>query len=75
MRVHEIVFSEPDPSRRGLFRRLYARIETSFNGTYWMWRQVDENGYYLSEAEKAFGSEDEALNDAVFRFNGIAVAI
>jgi hypothetical protein len=73
--VHDIVITEPHPCRRGFFRRLYARVQTSYAGDYWIWRQIDENGLPLTDAEKAFDSEDAALNDAVRRLNGVAVAV
>jgi hypothetical protein len=73
--VHDIVITEPHPCRRGFFRRLYARIQTSNTGEYWVWRQIDENGLPLTDAERAFESEDAALNDAVRSLNGVAVAV
>ena len=75
MSVHDIMVQEPHPCRRGFFRRLYARIETANNGEYWFWRQIDELGYAISDAERAFVSEDEALDDAVRTLNGISVAL
>jgi hypothetical protein len=74
MSLHEIMISEPHPCRRGFFRRIFARIETANTGPYWVWRQVDENGMPLTDAERAFESEDAALSDAVQRLNGEAVA-
>lgn len=74
MGIHNIMITEPHPCRRGLFRRLYARVEIAHTGEYWVWRQVDENGLALTDAEQAFESEDGALNDAVSRLNGVAVA-
>ena len=72
--IHNIMITEPHPSRRGFFRRLYARVEIVHTGEYWVWRQIDENGLALTDAEQAFESEDGALNDAVSRLNGVAVA-
>lgn len=66
---------EPHPCRRGFFRRLYARVEVSHTGDYWIWRQIDEQGSPLTDAERAFDNEDAALSDAVLRLNGSAVAI
>lgn len=74
MGIHNIMITEPHPCRRGFFRRLYARVETSHTGDYWVWRQIDENGVSLTDAEQAFESEDGALNDAVKSLNGVAVA-
>lgn len=68
------MITEPHPCRRGFFRRLYARVEIAHTGEYWVWRQIDENGLALTDAEQAFDSEDGALNDAVSRLNGVAVA-
>lgn len=73
--VHDIVITEPHPCRRGFFRRLYARIQTSNTGEYWVWRQIDENGLPLTDAERAFETEDAALSDAVRSLNGVAVAV
>lgn len=73
--VHDIVITEPHPCRRGFFRRIYARVQTSSNGSYWVWRQIDENGLPLTDAERAFDSEDAALNDAVQRLNGVGVTV
>lgn len=75
MGVHEIMISEPHPCRRGFFRRIFARVQTSNTGEYWIWRQVDENGSPLTDAERAFDSEDAALSDAVRRLHGEAVAV
>ena len=72
--IHNIMITEPHPCRRGFFRRLYARVEIAHTGEYWVWRQIDENGLALTDAEQAFDSEDAALNDAVSRLNGVAVA-
>jgi hypothetical protein len=44
-------------------------------GPYWVWRQVDENGLPLTDADRPFDSEDAALSDAVLRLNGVAVAV
>ena len=74
MGIHNIMITEPHPCRRGFFRRLYARVEIAHTGQYWVWRQIDENGLALTDAEQAFESEDGALNDAVRRLNGVAVA-
>lgn len=74
MGIHNIMITEPHPCRRGFFRRLYARVEIAHTGEYWVWRQIDENGLALTDAEQAFESEDGALNDAVRRLNGVAVA-
>jgi hypothetical protein len=38
-----------------------------------VWRQIDENGLAMSDAERAFPSEDSALDDAVKQLNGVAV--
>jgi len=73
MAVHDIMITEPHPCRRGFFRRLYARVETVHAADYWVWRQIDENGYPLTDAERAFATEDQALDDAVVRLNGQAV--
>lgn len=73
--VHEIMITEAHPCRRGFFRRLYARIQTSNTGSYWIWRQIDENGLPLTDAERAFETEDAALSDAVRSLNGVAVAV
>lgn len=75
MSVHDIMITEPHPCRRGFFRRLYARIEVANTGRYWIWRQVDENGLPLTDAERSFDSEDAALSDAVMRLNGVAVTV
>lgn len=75
MGVHEIMISEPHPCRRGFFRRIFARVQTSNTGEYWIWRQVDEHGTPLTDAERAFESEDAALSDAVQQLHGEAVAI
>ena len=75
MTVHNIMVTEPHPCRRGFFRRLYALVEVSNAGEYWVWKQVDENGLPLTDAERAFDSEDAALSDAVAALNGQAVAI
>jgi hypothetical protein len=72
--THEILITEPHPCRRGFFRRLYARVEVTDTGDYWVWRQIDENGIALTDAEHAFETEDAALNDAVRQLNGVAVA-
>jgi len=72
--IHNIMITEPHPCRRGFFRRLYARVEIAHTGEYWVWRQIDENGLALTDAEQAFETEDGALNDAVSRLNGVAVA-
>ena len=71
--VHNIMITEPHPCRRGFFRRLYARVDVSYTGQYWVWRQIDENGLPMSDAERAFPSEDSALDDAVKQLNGVAV--
>jgi hypothetical protein len=73
--VHDIMITEPHPCRRGFFRRLYARVQTSNTGEYWIWRQIDENGLPLTDAERAFDSEDAALSDAVRSLHGEAVAV
>ncbi|QLH39593.1 MAG: hypothetical protein HWD60_12385 [Defluviicoccus sp.] len=75
MGVHDIMITEPHPCRRGFFRRIYARIQTSHTGDYWIWRQIDETGQPLTDAERSFESEDAALSDAVRSLNGQAVAI
>lgn len=75
MAVHNIMITEPHPCRRGFFRRLYAFVEVSDAGDYWVWQQVDENGLPLTDAERAFDSEDAALSDAVQALNGQAVAV
>jgi hypothetical protein len=72
--THEILITEPHPCRRGFFRRLYARVEVTHTGDYWVWRQIDENGIALTDAEHAFETEDAALNDAVRQLHGVAVA-
>lgn len=71
--VHNIMITEPHPCRRGFFRRLYTRVDVSYTGQYWVWRQIDENGLPMSDAERAFPSEDSALDDAVKQLNGVAV--
>ena len=73
--VHDIMITEPHPCRRGFFRRVYARIQTSNTGEYWIWVQIDEHGLPLTDAERAFATEDAALSDAVSRLNGVAVAV
>jgi hypothetical protein len=73
--VHDIMITEPHPCRRGFFRRLYARVQTSNTGDYWVWRQIDENGLPLTDAERPFDSEDAALSDAVRSLRGEAVAV
>ena len=73
--IHDIMITEPHPCRRGFFRRVYARVQTSNTGDYWVWRQIDENGLPLTDAERAFATEDAALSDAVSRLNGVAVAV
>lgn len=73
MSLHEIMISEPHPCRRGFFRRIFARVETAHTGRYWIWRQVDENGVPLTDADRAFETEDAALSDAVRRLKGEAV--
>jgi hypothetical protein len=73
MSVHNIEVMEPHPCRRGFFRRLYARVEISRTNDYWVWRQVDENGMPMTDAERPFASEDAALSDAVSQLNGTAV--
>ena len=71
--IHNIQITEPHPCRRGFFRRVYARVEVTNNGDYWVWRQIDETGAPLTDAERAFDFEDAALNDAVSRLRGEAV--
>jgi hypothetical protein len=71
--VHDIMISEPHPCRRGFFRRIYARVEVANTGSYFVWRQIDENGLPMTDAERAFASEDAALDDAVKSLNGVAV--
>ena len=73
MSVHDIEIMEPHPCRRGFFRRLYARVEIANTDGYWVWRQIDEKGAALTGAERAFPSQDAALDDAVKRLNGISV--
>ncbi len=73
MTVRKILITEPHPCRRGFFRHLYALVETSKQNGYWIWRQVDENGHSLSDAERAFETEDSALSDAVQALKGEAV--
>lgn len=75
MSVHDIMITEPHPCRRGFFRRIYARIQVSNAGQYWVWRQIDEHGLPLTDAERPFDTEDAALNDAIQQLNGSAVAI
>lgn len=72
MAVRKILVSEPHPLRRGFFRHLYAQVETSRDDGYWVWRQIDENGRPLTDAERAFDTEDAALDDAIKRLNGEA---
>jgi hypothetical protein len=71
--VHDIEVVEPHPCRRGFFRRLYARIEVKSVDGYWVWRQIDEKGMPLTDAEKAFPTPDAALDDAVKQLNGVSV--
>jgi hypothetical protein len=71
--VHNIMITEPHPCRRGFFRRLYARVDVSNTGDYWVWRQIDENGAAMTDAERSFPTEDSALDDAVKQLNGVAV--
>jgi hypothetical protein len=73
--VHDIMITEPHPCRHGFFRRIYARVQTSDTGEYWIWRQIDENGLPLTDAERAFETEDAALSDAVRSLNGVAVTV
>lgn len=73
MSIHNIEVMEPHPCRRGFFRRLYARVEISRTSGYWVWRQVDENGMPMTDAERPFESEDAALSDAVSQLKGTAV--
>lgn len=73
MGVHNIMITEPHPCRRGFFRRLYARVDVSNTGEYWVWRQIDEHGQAMTDAERAFPTEDSALDDAVKQLNGVAV--
>lgn len=75
MGIHDIMITEPHPCRRGFFRKLYARVQTAHTGDYWIWRQIDENGLPLTDAERAFDSEDAALSDAVRQLHGEAVAV
>ena len=75
MNVHNVVITEPHPCRRGFFRRIYALVEVRNAGAYWTWRQVDQHGSPLTDADSAFDSEDAALNDAVRRLNGEAVTV
>lgn len=75
MSVHNIQILEPHPCRRGFFRRIYARVEVSHTGEYWIWRQIDEKGVALTDAEQAFRSEDAALSDAVQQLKGEAVRV
>jgi hypothetical protein len=69
------MITEPHPCRRGFFRRIYAKVEVSNTGSYFIWRQIDEHGLPLTDAERAFDSEDAALDDAVKRLNGMAVTV
>lgn len=73
--VHDIEVMEPHPCRRGFFRRIYARVEVSNADGYWVWRQIDENGKPLTDAERAFATADSALDNAVKSLNGIGVGI
>lgn len=73
MAVRNILITEPHPCRRGFFRHLYAKVETRRDNGYWVWRQIDENGFALTDEERAFDSEDAALSDAVRSLNGEAV--
>lgn len=74
MAVHEVKITEPHPCRRGFFRRIYAWVETVNTGQYWVWRQIDENGFPLTDAEHAFANEEAALDDAVRQLNGVSIA-
>jgi hypothetical protein len=71
--VHDIEVVEPHPCRRGFFRRLFARVEVTRVDGYWVWRQIDEKGTPLTDAEKVFATPDAALDDAVKKLNGIKV--
>lgn len=71
--IHNIMITEPHPCRRGFFRRIYARVQVAHTGDYWVWRQIDETGSFLTDAEQAFETEDGALSDAVNRLHGEAV--
>ena len=51
--VHNIMITEPHPCRRGFFRRLYARVDVSHTGQYWVWRQIDENGLAMTDPASA----------------------
>lgn len=73
MAVHNIMITEPHPFRRGFFWRIYARVKVENTGDYWTWRQIDETGMPMTDAERAFESEDAALSNAVEALNGIAV--
>jgi hypothetical protein len=69
------MITEPHPCRRGFFRRIFARVQVSHTGSYFIWRQIDENGTPLTDAERAFDTEDAALSDAVTRLHGHAVSV
>ena len=73
MTVRTILVSEPHPLRRGFFRHLYALVKTERQNGYWVWQQIDEHGHTLSDAERAFPTEDAALSDAVNALKGEAV--
>ena len=75
MSLHNVEITEPHPCRRGFFRRIYARVETSNDEGYWVWRQVDHNGHHVTDAERAFSSEDAALSDAIDTLNADAVKL
>ena len=75
MGVHEIMVAEPHSCRRGFFQHLCALVETYHTGQYWTWWQVDESGIPLTDAERAFRTEDAALNDAVERLNGVSLVV
>lgn len=75
MSLHNVEITEPHPCKRGFFRRIYARVETSRENDYWVWRQIDLDGHPVTDAERAFPSEDAALSDAIHRLNGAAVRV
>ena len=75
MGLHNVEITEPHPNRRGFFRRIYARVETNRDEGYWVWRQVDHNGYPVTDAERAFPTEDAALSDAIDTLNADRVKV
>lgn len=75
MATFRIKILEPDPSRRGFLRAIYALVEVYSVEGGWVWRQVDQNNFPLTQPEKTFRSQDGALNNACQQLNGISVEV